>query len=435
MYPHTMLTNPPSKVLAVSVVSETGLVVNFGKLMIEANKQLFSVSGIKSYTGGAYCVPKAKRRIGTRRVHVVGRRMRSLVIVLALARAYSQPARPRRQHQMRAASSISPGSLLQSDAACHSQWACKYRHNASALPAYLPPSLRLANLQAEGNKTTLDIVKYQLKYEPFMFELIGNILARECQPRTGADGTAQRAVFVDSGANEGMWSVLAGALGCHVIAVEPQPRCRQWLHVSLALNPLAESNVHVWGHFLSTDARTTLSVSPDSCDGGERFSTAGGDGATASYHDGAKTQPATPRVRITSRRLDASEFLEENAEARVVLWHLDTEGAEVPVLRSAADLFERQQIDRVVFEMTPRVWAQYNVSVRDAYAELAQRFDGWRCVWACTGAAIADWRAEGARVEHALKGGKKGHGGLCRAPWNRQAGAVDVYCVRKGVEA
>ena len=39
--------------------------------------------------------------------------------------------------------------------------------------------------------------------------------------------TTDAALFVDSGCNEGAWSLLAAAHGCRVLSVDPQPQCAE----------------------------------------------------------------------------------------------------------------------------------------------------------------------------------------------------------------
>ena len=63
-------------------------------------------------------------------------------------------------------------------------------------------------------------IYFTLKAESFMWDLIGAVLSSSC---SGATPASSRAVFVDSGANEGVWSLIGAAHGCHVIAVKPQP--------------------------------------------------------------------------------------------------------------------------------------------------------------------------------------------------------------------
>ena len=329
-------------------------------------------------------------------------------------------------------SSISVRDVL-TGSACHSPWQCSFKNNATQVPSWVPPTLLLADIGGSvfghANSSVGGMLHYLVRYETFMFDLIGSVLSAECggAQHSRTDEQHNRTVFVDSGANEGLWSLMAGTLGCHVIAVEPQPRCLEWIRASLAINAVATRHVHLWPHFLSPDASATLDVPADTCIGSWRASNSSSD----------QPQAATASsVSVRSARLDASEYLRAS-ETRVALWHVDTEGAEATVLSSARCLFERGRIDRVVLELTPTKWKAFNLSVTEGYAELAERFTGFRCWWACTG-ALVDWRHEAARVEFQIhRGGHGGElsrigGGLCRAPW-AQAPAVDVYCVREGV--
>ena len=315
---------------------------------------------------------------------------------------------------------------------CYSPWQCSFHANASAVPDYIPSSLVLANSNGTtALESTTYILFYQIKYEPFMFVLMGQVLQATC----GRAATGRSPVFVDSGANEGLWSLLAGSHGCHVISVEPQPGCHAWIKKSLALNPRAERHVHLWHNFLSANTTTTLEVDAESCFGAEQLSDSRDrSSALAGSQPGAHRGGATHRrASVSAARLDESAFLHvHRPDAHIALWHLDTEGAEVPVLRSASALFDADRIDRVVLEVTPRAWANYRVSLSVGYAELARRFGTWQCMWACTG-VIIDWSKEEERVSKLILHGHKGHGGHCSAPWNRGASAVDAYCVRPGV--
>ena len=56
--------------------------------------------------------------------------------------------------------------------------------------------------------------------------LLAQELGAACAGRA-ADGTSP--IFVDSGANGGIWSLSAAACGCLVVAVDPQPACTKYL--------------------------------------------------------------------------------------------------------------------------------------------------------------------------------------------------------------
>ena len=70
---------------------------------------------------------------------------------------------------------------------------------------------------------------------------------------------------------------------------------------------------------------------------------------------------------------------------RVVdLWHLDVEGAEVPVLLSARRLFEQRRIRRVVLEFIPFRWPGHGYSLYTGLAAIQPLFrEGWTCHIVC----------------------------------------------------
>lgn len=315
-------------------------------------------------------------------------------------------------------------------APCFSAWQCRLQQTAS-VPSYIPAGLALANAASgDGRHTTATVLKYQIEYEPFMFVLIGSVLAASCE----RNASLGRPIFVDSGANEGLWTMLAGTLGCHVLAVEPQPGCVRWLEDSIALNPRAKQHVRVFNRFLSPDAGALLPVGETGCDGhfgsgvpGKEARPTGGDVSKGGHSIGTSVRG----IRLDS--LVPARHSHRRFADHLALWHIDTEGAEVLVLRSASALLLFERIDRIVLELSPRLWANHNVSLTTGYAELEQHFRGWQCWWACTGLTV-DWLKEVNRVGALLRKRRWGHAGHCKRPWNKYAIAVDAYCVRAGVE-
>ena len=110
----------------------------------------------------------------------------------------------------------------------------------------------------------------------------------------------------------------------------------------------------------------------------------------------------------------------------MALWHLDVEGAEIPVLRSAAKLFADRRIDRVLFEITLKRWGQFGIGgKKEGLDELRRLFSGWTCTWACNGRPFP-W----APVPR--------HQVYCGRPWNIHSdlgwGLFDVFCVAPGID-
>ena len=73
---------------------------------------------------------------------------------------------------------------------------------------------------------------------------------------------AGRRIFVDSGANDGLWSLVAAFHSCKVIAVEPQRLCLQYIAAAAVHNKLEFDGLH---NFLSSTSVTTDVRAPDCC--------------------------------------------------------------------------------------------------------------------------------------------------------------------------
>ena len=329
---------------------------------------------------------------------------------------------------------------------CCSKWHCDLLNGHNDTAPFIPSTLRIYNRSDSLGHTTLRMLRWEVIYEPFMFAALGSILSSECAAGSGSD-----AFFIDSGANEGLWTLLAAAHGCHALAVEPQPACVDWVEDALTLLPEHKrARVVVWNNFLSPSSNTTAVVPTDECDGGRKLP------ANATE---AQRQPRdareVARVNVTARRLDdvvgaPGLWLRRRSDhvaaqrARVVLWHVDVEGAEILVLRSAEKLFSERRIERVIFELMPEGWHAYGVNVTDGFRELDALFapPAWRCVWACTGHLVGggthgnhSWRQE-EKVYHWKQMHKHGFG--CEGQWRPLPGvnhgrAVDVYCHRRDV--
>ncbi len=124
-------------------------------------------------------------------------------------------------------------------------------------------------------------------------------------------------IFVDVGANIGMYTCLARSLGKYAIAVEPQPRNLDYLYVNLITNNWADTEVYPLG----------LNDQPG------LVTLYGASGPSASLISGWAGYSKRFRQLIPVTTLDA--LLGERFSGRKLLIKIDVEGAEYAVLRGA----------------------------------------------------------------------------------------------------
>ena len=253
--------------------------------------------------------------------------------------------------------------------------------------------------------TDLPHVRAQLawvwSHERWILQDFLAVFQRRCQS-TGA-------TFVDSGANDGLWTLLAAAHGCHVLAVEPQPLCHASLRMALAENGFGPSQVELLNVGLAPSPRS-FTLPSNWCSGTTRLRA---DGRYERYSGSAPLRAPPPSdgdgnttgVRVATARLDELASLRADAtpQLRIVLWHLDTEGAELPCLQSASRLMRERRIERITLEFDKfallhlgsyglahlasraahgGVQPQANQPALEAYGAV---LDGWHCVVSCTG--------------------------------------------------
>ena len=285
---------------------------------------------------------------------------------------------------------------------CNATSPCYSQSRCDALQTHrrvlsVPSTLRMPDLA--GARA---MVRWMGTNEPFMVDAITSILRVAC--------AAPSAIFVDSGMNEGMWTVLGAHFGCQTIGIEPQPQCMEAARVGLKMNRLSATVINA----LLSPSSTTVSIdSSKPCHGGLQ--------PIESTHAASDQR----RVQVPSVRLDKLHDL-KNPHTFVALWHLDVEGAEIPVLRSAARLFAARRIERVLFEVSLRRWGKVGIGRRQqGLEELRTLFKGWTCTWACNGQPFPWTSVPRFKV-------------YCAPPWNVHSdlgwGLFDVYCVAPGVD-
>ena len=260
--------------------------------------------------------------------------------------------------------------------------------NEQELTLPMPISARRTNIATER------MTAQMLDCEPFMMRILFDQFRRSCSDGSDADASryaeaqqglptqySRNALFVDSGANEGSWSLIAAAYGCEAIAIEPQPACTKQL-VQDALHNGLDSRVHIYNRLLAPSA-IALNVTADGCIGNRQFV----DSSNAESTRSRSKKVPTHSKHVQSVRLDALPEL-SSGQARPIIWHIDVEGAEIGVLRSASRLFAEERIASVMVEVQTLLWARYGVSIDEGLRTAREIFHGWHCTVACSGAAF-----------------------------------------------
>lgn len=178
-------------------------------------------------------------------------------------------------------------------------------------------------------------------YEPQMTRLVETVISP-------AD------VFLDVGANEGYFSLVAARLGARVLAVEPQPNVVGALRRNMELNRVTGVNVHA----VAAGAADGLAVLH----------------VPTSILSGAASIVRRPRFggrrqTVRVRRLD--DVMTESGVGRLRLLKIDCEGAEGAVIIGAAQLLAAHRVDVLALEYHPEMIGE------KAMSEIHGHLLGW----------------------------------------------------------
>jgi FkbM family methyltransferase len=162
---------------------------------------------------------------------------------------------------------------------------------------------------------------------------------------------SQNNVFVDLGANEGYFSVIASQIvgpGGRVLAVEPQSRLQPVISKNLNLNSC--QNVQILPLAISGDSRlVTLHLTPDM-----------NTGSTAAIQT---TRYSLQKQDVSSITL--AQLFEQHSIETCHLLKVDIEGYEYEAIMGSQDLFASGRIKAIALELHPGHLAKRNLSGED----------------------------------------------------------------------
>ena len=176
----------------------------------------------------------------------------------------------------------------------------------------------------------------------------------------------QPALFLDVGANPGLFGLMAAARGCAVEFYDPQRKCHDILEKSVALLPpeVRARPVRVVGRPVGKPGTSLRTVYGMICAG--RFSL--NDGGMAPWKGGAGEwgEAYTPfegfdaaRVPTDERVVEAISLDEVIGGRRVAMLKVDVEGFESNVFASGRASFAAALVDVLVVEVNPQAWRAF----------------------------------------------------------------------------
>ena len=174
--------------------------------------------------------------------------------------------------------------------------------------------------------------------------------------RLASDCVKRDRLVLDVGANSGYYALLSAALGCQVVAFEPQPGCHTRLKAAIQINAFHEA-MRLVPRPVGFPQRAPVGVSPYNCHGDYQLRR--GDAARSKLASDAHM------VRFTTVQHALSKA---ERSRRITLVKIDTEGAEGAVLLSLMKRIDR--IDNLVVETSPWRWPLVSNMTRTVVAEL-----------------------------------------------------------------
>lgn len=165
-------------------------------------------------------------------------------------------------------------------------------------------------------------------------------------------------VFVDVGANEGYFTVVAsrqvGANG-RVLAIEPQERLQEVIARNCALND-CKNVTKVAAAVSDREGEASIYLTPDVNNSASSLQ--------------RPTRYGLPQQTVASRTLES--LLDENGVTRCQLMKIDVEGWEYEAVLGSRNLFASGRVEAVALELHPHLLAARNLRAEEITEFLSQ---------------------------------------------------------------
>lgn len=180
--------------------------------------------------------------------------------------------------------------------------------------------------------------------EKKVLSLIRNLTKQHC---------TQTTLFLDIGANCGMYGLYASSMGCRTLLFDAQPGCHRLIRSNIHMNHQVSGLASLIPRPVS-DKHMVLTV-PKSTGCSGAFSVSVGNKIG---HGGNVSIPSISVPDAIGRH-------------PVFLAKIDTEGHELQVLRSMRPLAEQRLVLNIIVEVTPLFWKRDLVDRKDVFEEIA----------------------------------------------------------------
>jgi len=233
-------------------------------------------------------------------------------------------------------------------------WINKIRPQSLATPLYklLAPYERRMIVQYEGLRLYLDPVSNlgrSISHGSFEPETFNNI-RKHLRPG---------GVYLDIGANEGIFSALAASIvgpsGC-VIALKPQSRLQDIININIALNATVDCEFHLFRNAIdvTTGNSLRLSLFP--------VSNTGASGIVRRYRWNLLTE--------TVETLSVTDLVAQAGLPSISLVKIDVEGYEPEVVSSLAPLLKSKRIGTLLVDYHAIILRDRNINLNNIHRSI-----------------------------------------------------------------